>query len=135
MTTERGNNMNVKENRKKWVAALRSGEYKQGRLYLCHTDEEGQTTHCCLGVLCEIAGLQKKLNPTDDDKGVLTMYGSEDACSEVVAPHEIMDFVGLTTARGHFGDGDSLVRLNDYSFDFDHIADLIEREPDGLFKN
>jgi hypothetical protein len=35
--------------KKKWVAALRSGEYKQGRRYL---KRDGK--YCCLGVLCEI---------------------------------------------------------------------------------
>ena len=35
----------------KWVAVLRSGEYKQGRTQLKDGD-----TYCCLGVLCEISG-------------------------------------------------------------------------------
>lgn len=34
----------------KWVAALRSGDYEQGRNYL---QSEGK--FCCLGVLCEVA--------------------------------------------------------------------------------
>lgn len=33
----------------RWVAALRSGEYKQGRKELRRGDE-----HCCLGVLCDL---------------------------------------------------------------------------------
>lgn len=39
----------------KWIAALRSGEYEQGigRLYF-----EG--AYCCLGVLGELAGLDRK---------------------------------------------------------------------------
>jgi len=39
-------NPEVKE---KWVKALRSGEYKQGREYLRKDDK-----YCCLGVLCDI---------------------------------------------------------------------------------
>lgn len=41
-----------KELKDKWVAALRSGEYKQGRSYLKRGD-----LYCCLGVLCEVAQL------------------------------------------------------------------------------
>lgn len=36
-----------------WVAALRSGKYKQGRTTLKNRDSE----FCCLGVLCDISGL------------------------------------------------------------------------------
>jgi len=35
----------------KWVEALRSGKYKQGRKTLKHAGR-----YCCLGVLCEVAG-------------------------------------------------------------------------------
>lgn len=34
----------------KWLAALRSGEYKQGRGYL----QNGKGEFCCLGVLCDL---------------------------------------------------------------------------------
>lgn len=37
--------------KKKWVEALRSGKYIQGRVYLAKNGK-----HCCLGVLCEVAG-------------------------------------------------------------------------------
>ena len=35
--------------KKKWVAALRSGKYKQGKEVLRDGDR-----YCCLGVLCEV---------------------------------------------------------------------------------
>ena len=38
--------------KKVWVEALRSGEYKQGKGMLYRPEE----THCCLGVLCKVAG-------------------------------------------------------------------------------
>jgi hypothetical protein len=38
-----------KEIKKRWVDALRSGEFRQGRRYL---KRDGK--YCCLGVLCEI---------------------------------------------------------------------------------
>lgn len=42
-----------KELKAKWVEALRSGKYKQGRSRLKHAGR-----HCCLGVLCEVAGVK-----------------------------------------------------------------------------
>lgn len=38
----------------KWVKALRSGEYRQGRGTL--RDTEGR--YCCLGVFCVVAGIE-----------------------------------------------------------------------------
>jgi len=43
----------------KWVAALRSGKYKQGQNALCNVvphveSEETTELFCCLGVLCDI---------------------------------------------------------------------------------
>jgi hypothetical protein len=36
--------------KEKWVAALRSGKYNQGRAYL----KDAAGNYCCLGVLCDI---------------------------------------------------------------------------------
>lgn len=49
-----------KEIADKWVAALRSGDYKQGEGTLRFTnDGTKETSFCCLGVLCDISGLGK----------------------------------------------------------------------------
>lgn len=40
------------EFKEKWVAALRSGEYKQGTGYL-----KNGNCYCCLGVACVISGI------------------------------------------------------------------------------
>lgn len=42
----------------KWVAALRSGEYKQGTNYLFN---ESKDSYCCLGVACVINNVDKNL--------------------------------------------------------------------------
>lgn len=42
------------EFKKKWVEALRSGEYKQGQGALHRADED---TYCCLGVACKISNV------------------------------------------------------------------------------
>jgi hypothetical protein len=43
------------ELRQRWIAALKSGKYTQGRDHL----RNDNNTHCCLGVLCDITeGIQ-----------------------------------------------------------------------------
>lgn len=42
------------EKKEKWVTALRSGQYRQGRRALI-TVENGEVGYCCLGVLCDLA--------------------------------------------------------------------------------
>jgi hypothetical protein len=42
-----------KDIKEKWVAALRSGKYKQGRFALRNPLDE----YCCLGVLCDISSI------------------------------------------------------------------------------
>ncbi|EKS37796.1 hypothetical protein [Afipia clevelandensis] len=50
------------ELKKKWIEALRSGEYEQGRNYF-----EKAGKFCCLGVLCKVAG--KPTTRAEDDVG------------------------------------------------------------------
>jgi hypothetical protein len=45
--------MLTKEHKDKWLAALRSGEFKQGKTVLVNENKE----YCCLGVLCKTLGL------------------------------------------------------------------------------
>lgn len=51
---------------KKWSKALRSRKYKKGQGYLCQVDDNGNTTHCCLGVLCEL--YQEEIGDLDIDR-------------------------------------------------------------------
>ena len=39
---------------KKWVKALRSGNYKQCKEDLCQVDDKGNLSYCCLGVLTQL---------------------------------------------------------------------------------
>lgn len=99
--------------KRKWITALRSGDYEQGEGYL---KTGGEQQYCCLGVACKIAGiracdisnkslpselsqtLQAKLPPffrTDDDND----------------HHEM-----ITT----------LAEMNDDGSTFEEIADYIE---------
>jgi len=44
----------TKEQKTKWVEALRSGEYQQGLHRLRTPDSVRNFSYCCLGVLCEV---------------------------------------------------------------------------------
>lgn len=102
-----------KENRAKWVAALRSGEYEQGRGRLCRDGK-----YCCIGVLCHLAGMEFK--------------------SRSLPPFEcgVNHWCGLSDLAGSMADGRELWEINDIDrMNFSEIADLIESEPAGLFVN
>ena len=121
----------VKENRAKWVAALRSGEFVQGTDNL----ENKDGSMCCLGVLCKVMGSERSINAQD-----IIMYGDKFN----MADQHAVDAVGLTNEAGDFSyeakkklnlDYASLWQLNDHAnLTFNEIADIIESEPEGLFK-
>lgn len=94
-----------------WSAALRSGEYKQGKDRLHDPDNN---TYCCLGVLCHIEG-----KPTEG-----TIY------PELVNPaiHTCTGF--MPQWRFHDEKTGSryveLAAMNDDGWTFDEIADIID---------
>ena len=92
----------------KWVQALRSGEYKQGALFL---RKDGK--HCCLGVLCELAGLE------------ITPGGMV-----VAGPYEVDDYEPLYDLLGGSDTARQLWNRNDGNgmrkHSFAEIADYIE---------
>ena len=47
-----------KKFKEEWIAALRSGEYKQGKNQLNNRHSD---TYCCMGVACVVAGHKKTL--------------------------------------------------------------------------
>ena len=115
-----------KENRKKWVDALRLGEYKQAKQAL-KTDEG----YCCLGVACDISGLgewQDIHYAVMNSNGVLKR-------SAVGLPVPVMSSLGLSFQDGSWGFDDkvqSLSKLNDQGATFEEIANIIESEPENL---
>lgn len=109
--------MMSQEIKKQWVAALRSGEYKQGTGKL---NLRAGSAFCCLGVLCDIYVKQTevpwyKLN--------LSIRGE-------VLPLEVMKWADLKAANPIPGDGYNLAlaHRNDTGETFEQIADLIEAE-------
>jgi hypothetical protein len=105
------------EIKKEWVAALRSGEFKQGKRAL--KDSEGN--YCCLGVLCELhrrkfGGEWNGARYLGDDKYL---------------PEEVSDWAGVTDTYEEGNPeagGNVLSELNDNGTTFEEIADLIEEE-------
>ena len=117
---------------KDWIAALRSGKYKQGYHQL-HISFAGipQDEFCCLGVLCEIA-VEKKM---------LIRSSREHYTDAQTNDKLFTDLAGFKEKIG-LPDGieEYLVRLNDGQRDhsghdieatrktFNEIADYIEKE-------
>ena len=91
----------------KWVAALRSGTYQQGRLLL----HEGGA-FCCLGVLWDCSG-----KPWDNKRTGVADYGY-DTFDELFCAA-----FGIPSERSR-----ELARMNDDGVSFEVIADYIERE-------
>ncbi len=118
-----------KEIAKKWVEALRSGEYKQGVSRLRIGD-----TYCCLGVLCDLYGKEKGVNwkipellPDSD------VYQFLDSFS--ILPDEVAEWAETETVPGVVYSTErktgriNLSELNDREkLNFKEIADLIENE-------
>lgn len=107
-----------KEFKEKWIAALRSGEYKQGTdiLYDANCD-----CFCCLGVAGLVCGA---------DKGMMhqaTLFGTYEPISE--GGHEIPAPDGLPENLIHRKYNDlahTLSSMNDGGKSFSEIADWIE---------
>jgi len=130
-----------------WVAALRSGEYKQGEKALAILDGDDGPKYCCLGVLCELAekaGVHLNTHPEyipafEAAAGTvqIKVYGGEYS----VTPSAVKAWAGLTVSNPEVevklpGDDvttvTSVASLNDGNFgpkyDFNQIADVIEEQ-------
>lgn len=115
--------------KQKWLAELRSGNYKQGRKLL-----KQKTEFCCLGVLCDIhakeyAGVWIKLEENEPGKEVYSY--DKQSC---VLPNCVIEWAGI----GHSiascpimfnGTSQTLAYINDtIKLDFNQIADIIEEQ-------
>jgi hypothetical protein len=130
----------------RWIAALESGDYKQGANRLHYMDAEG-SKFCCLGVLCDLAvkagvtvsyevpcsihekqadGSTKKINTTQIE------YGEEVDRSGFGLPRSVSSWARISGdgTRWVFTssvDGLSLSELNDNGATFKTIAGLIRQ--------
>lgn len=98
-------NENIKT---KWVIALRSRGYKQGKSFLKRYNPEGEALYCCLGVLCELYNEDMERNnkdalSTNTDCDGHTRYG----CQLHVLPDEVTEWSEMNSTkrlRGSFFD-------------------------------
>jgi hypothetical protein len=105
------------ETKSQWVAALRSGQYKQGHHRLRMGD-----TYCCLGVFCDLFGgghWEQKSFPLGTTYRYKTSH-NDDKLSYYI-PREICEVHNL-----NFGEAQKLSIMNDDGYTFEQIADYIQ---------
>jgi hypothetical protein len=118
------------ELKEKWVSALRSGKYRQGKAALRGCAGIGLSdddSFCCLGVLVDVVSPEKwQVQPSGF--GAIPMespkdeYGHFDGIAYPTV--SFLESVGLEKSVA-----DTLAMLNDDKYeDFDQIADYIESE-------
>jgi hypothetical protein len=105
------------EFKKKWVAALRSGEYKQTKGKLCG-ETEGVFGYCCLGVGYVVA---KGINPFNTSSG----YINGNKIDTEGIPQILIGDGHQDSGFGHQHRLE-LTKMNDSGKSFSEIADYIE---------
>jgi hypothetical protein len=105
--------------KKKWVAALRSGNYAQGLGALCNIDGKGNARYCCLGVLIEEVEGE---DVWQGSRGDLAFDGERGSPT-----FEFRKRVGINECINDTSIVGCLVNLNDgCGNSFEEIADFIE---------
>lgn len=137
------NNKMNPEVKSKWVAALRSGEYRQGICFLKRdTPAKVPPTFCCLGVLCDLAEKEGVIKwEMFTWCGADTWYATAvDSVGEIIAsdrhsevlPSCVMRWAGLDSEDpalnvSNFNRNTRVSLINDRDrLGFAAIADLIE---------
>lgn len=109
----------------RWLAALRSGDYKQGKDFLHNVEND---TYCCLGVLCDIYAKGENVECRKPDGGVEYFFDAHE-----VLPNEIIEWAGFKefdvnpSVKTDTGIWESVAELNDNGNSFIEIAGMIER--------
>jgi|SRR5712671_2579910 len=98
----------------KWVAALRSGKYRQGEGYL---QKDGR--FCCLGVLCDLLDDKDWRRSWDEQEAGSLLWGGTGLA---IVPDD-----GLARAGIHPHKAGHLMTMNDTGESFARIADWIEK--------
>lgn len=139
-------------NQEKWLQALESGEYKQGRALLYKVDQDDDKYFCCLGVACEIfkndVGLE--INKQVFDNKIYHGYSYKsnlDSMFTIIPPTKVTDVLGLRGIQGECFNEDgsenilkTLTVLNDgfpargtKQYSFKEIAEIIRKNPSAYF--
>lgn len=113
------------EVKEKWLTALRSGEYTQGKGRLRSLDDK----FCCLGVLCDLAVKNEIIDgPVQEGHGYAYCAEGDGFGEPYFLPLAVAEWAGFgPEIDSPEVNGDGLVTLNDDSnFTFEQIAQLIE---------
>lgn len=110
-----------KERLLRWVKALESGRYKQGRFMLKSADNE----YCCLGVACNVAKQDLKLRwETKLYRGSLGIIGKDVTYKTAALPPRVRKWLGISTAFE-----EKLMTMNDsHNLTFKEIAAVIRKK-------
>lgn len=108
----------------KWLEALRSGTYQQGREGLRHI---GSNQFCCLGVLCDLVDPTGwRIQADDADYYSFTFQGEQ---RMGIMPHPLRVVTGLAWPDCPYGVTSQLIEMNDNARkSFNEIADYIEEK-------
>lgn len=114
----------------RWIAALRSGEYEQGRGYL-----KSDGKFCCLGVLCDLA-LKDGIVEADEERSSNVSYGdpaNSVDCSDHVLPWAVRRWAEIDSSLGDeimvdITGHPYLTTVNDKGATFEQIAQIIEEQ-------
>lgn len=128
------------ENMRKFVAALRSGDYTQGRKRLESIGENGVASQCCLGVACRVAianGVEVAVTTFGNFETLDTLFdGNTSYMSTKVSQWLGLDendysdvgWTGNPELLTEDGTAHSATELNDVrGYTFAQIADCFER--------
>lgn len=94
----------------KWLEALRSGKYEQGRCLLRSSDDK----FCCLGVLCDVADVQWS-------PGAGKFYAMGGELKAAYLPDSFKESFGINDSEERI-----LTQSNDDGSSFADIANYIE---------
>lgn len=139
--------------KKEWTNRLRSGKYRQGASYLEFSDIDDKISHCCLGVLCDLAVergiIIREIHEGGNSENSISFFGDDRGMISDVLPSTVVEWAGLDGNNPSvqapydsvFGDCErwgceeddvsslvwkELAELNDNGFTFEQIADWID---------
>lgn len=111
--------MSNKEIVLKWIAALRSGKYIQGKECLNKDDK-----FCCLGVLCDICGEYEWLPAFLHSPYLSVNSKIDNGCHSFLLPEELKEKLNISDKIQ-----ESLTMMNDeYGKTFEEIANYVEKK-------
>lgn len=100
-----------------WIKELSSGNYKYGSGSLVNVNSEGETQHCALGVLSELAfqhGILPIRGKDDSDDPFNSHYtGMHEWTHESLCPESVREWAGLSQQQTH-----KIAEVNDVSRKF-----------------